>query len=103
MHRNSKRQTRQKRTLARAILSATLILWLTACTSTPKRSNSLVINITPPDPIVDGQSVIQVVYEGEPFTADADGVYMPLWYWEKMFDYVVDTQAALDSINGAEK
>ena len=82
------------------ILSATLIIWLTACTSTPK-SSTPAPKVTPPDPYTeDGELVIKIVFAGEPFTADADGVYLPYWYWEKIFDYIVDTQAAQEITSG---
>jgi hypothetical protein len=38
--------------------------------------------------------VIKYVKAGEPVTAQDDSVIMPYWYWEKIFDYIVDTQAA---------
>jgi hypothetical protein len=38
--------------------------------------------------------VIEEIKAGEPFTVDADGVYMPWWYWQKLYNYIVDTQAA---------
>lgn len=40
-------------------------------------------HFTPPDPIVNGESVIK-------YDKDADAVVMPYWYWEKLFDYIVD-------------
>ena len=71
-------------------MSAILIIWLTACTSTPTASAP---TPTPPDPYTpDGVLVIELVRAGEPFTAETDGVYLPWWYWEKVFDYIVDTQ-----------
>lgn len=38
--------------------------------------------------------MIVYVSEGETVTAQEDGVFLPYWYWEKIFDYIVDTQAA---------
>ena len=38
--------------------------------------------------------VIKYIDEGETVTAQEDGVLMPYWYFEKIFDYIVDTQAA---------
>ena len=87
----NKRLTRLKRTLARATISAISIIWLTACKSTPTASTPAV---TPPDPYTpDGVLVIELVNAGEPFTSEVDGVFLPWWYWEKVFDYIVDTQA----------
>ena len=85
-------------------MSAILIIWLTSCTSS--RTNSPAPKITPPDPYnAEGELVIKYVFEGETYTADDDGVYVPYWYWEKMFDYIVDTQAALKiaDINNGKK
>lgn len=85
-------------------MSTILIIWLTSCTSSPK--NSPAPKITPPDPYnAEGELVIQYVFEGETYTADDDGVYVPYWFWEKMFDYIVDTQAALKiaDINSGKK
>ena len=33
-------------------------------------------------------------------TAQEDSVIMPYWYWEKVFDYIVDTQAAQEIAAG---
>lgn len=46
------------------------------------------IKIYPPDPIVNGESV--VTYDEE-----TGVVSMPLWYWKKMTEYVIDTQILL--------
>lgn len=74
-------------------MSAILILWLTSCKTTPSASAP---TVTPPDPYTaDGELVIELVRAGEPFTAETDGVYLPWWYWEKVFDYIVDTQAEI--------
>jgi hypothetical protein len=81
-----------------------LSIWAISCTSS--RVNSTAPKVTPPDPYTaDGKLVIKYIFEGETFTADGDGVYMPYWYWEKMFDYIVDTQAALKiaDINSGKK
>ena len=51
----------------------------------------------PPDPYTaDGVNVLQLVCDGATVTADGDAVIMPYWYWEKVFDYIVDTQAQYD-------
>lgn len=79
-------------------MSAILILWLTSCTSTPK--NNAAPKITPPDPYnADGELVIKYIPDGQTFTAEGDAVLLPYWYWEKIFDYIVDTQAAQDIAN----
>ena len=38
--------------------------------------------------------ILKYVKAGETVTAQDDSVIMPYWYWEKVFDYIVDTQAA---------
>ena len=79
-------------------MSAILIIWLTSCTSSPK--NNTAHKITPPDPYTaDGELVIKYVPDGATITADGDAVLLPYWYWEKVFDYIVDTQAAQDIAN----
>ena len=51
--------------------------------------------ILPPDPYnAAGENVIKIIFEGETVTAQEDGVFLPYWYFEKIFDYIVDTQAA---------
>ena len=76
-------------------MTAILILWLTSCTTTPK--NKPAPRVTPPDPYnADGELVIKLIKDGETVTADGDAVLLPYWYWEKIFDYIVDTQAAQD-------
>ena len=75
-----------------------MILWLTSCTTTRQKNN--VPRILPPDPYTaDGTLVIQYVPDGETITADGDSVLLPYWYFEKLFDYIVDTQAAQDIAN----
>ena len=49
----------------------------------------------PPDPYnAAGDLVINYINEGETVTAQEDSVLLPYWYFEKIFDYIVDTQAA---------
>lgn len=75
-------------------MSAILILWLTSCVNTPKNEDTKT-TIKPPDPYnADGELVIKYLPDGATFTADGDAVILPYWYWEKIFDYIVDTQAA---------
>lgn len=66
---------------------------LTSCTTT--RINNPAPQIIPPDPYdAAGKLVIDYIHEGEIITAAEDGVFMPDWYFKKIFDYIVDTQAA---------
>nr|DAF85292.1 MAG TPA: hypothetical protein [Siphoviridae sp. ct8aS59] len=34
------------------------------------------------------------IKDGETFTATEDGLFLPFWYWQKVYDYIVNTQAA---------
>ena len=86
-------QTKLKQMHARATIALILSIWLTSCTTT--RTNNPVPIILPPDPYnAAGELVIKYIDEGETVTAQEDGVLMPYWYFEKIFDYIVDTQAA---------
>lgn len=85
-------------------MSAILIILLTSCTSS--RVNKQAPRVTPPDPYdANGELVIKYIPDGETVTADGDAVLLPYWYWEKIFDYIVDTQAAQDiaDINNEKK
>ena len=44
--------------------------------------------------------ILKYVKAGETVTAQEDGVFLPYWYWEKVFDYIVDTQAAQEIAAG---
>ena len=86
-------QTKLKQMHARATIALTLSIWLTSCTTAPK--NNPAPKILPPDPYnAAGENVIKIIFEGETVTAQEDGVLLPYWYFEKIFDYIVDTQAA---------
>ena len=57
--------------------------------------------ILPPDPYnAAGELVIKYIDEGETVTAQEGGVFLPYWYFEKIFDYIVDTQAAQEIAAG---
>ena len=57
--------------------------------------------ILPPDPYnAAGELVIKYIDEGETVKAQEDGVLLPYWYFEKIFDYIVDTQAAQEIAAG---
>lgn len=71
-----------------------LILWLSGCTST-QTTNEPAIQYTPPDPYTeDGVLVWQYIGEGEELNTETDGVFIPYWWFEKLYDYIVDVQAA---------
>lgn len=91
MHRNAQtpqsRQAKTKAKFARATILTICTLWLTSCITTPKTDNSARAKFYPPDPYnADGS----LVWE---YDADRDAVIVPYWYWEKIFDYIADTQA----------
>ena len=92
MHRNAQtpqsRQAKTKAKFVRATILTICILWLTSCITTQKTDNSARAKFYPPDPYnADGS----LVWE---YDADRDAVIVPYWYWEKIFDYIADTQAA---------
>lgn len=66
-----------------------LILLLTNCTSSQLENNTKP-KIRPPNPYDDSGNVVFVYDE------KTDCVIIPYWYWEKIFDYIVDTQAIQD-------
>jgi len=41
--------------------------------------------------------VLVLIKDGEQFTAPEDGVYMPFWYYRKLFNFIVDTQTQNDA------
>ena len=83
-------------------MSAILILWLVSCTTT--RINNPAPKSRPPEPYdANGNRLFHVIYKGETFTAPEDCVYMPYWYFEKLYDYIVDTQAAQEIAAGNKK
>lgn len=76
-----------------------LIIWLASCTSTP--ASNPAPRVTPPDPYNEaGELVIKPIKAGALFTAPEDGVYLPLWYFRNVFNYIVDTQAAQEIREG---
>ena len=81
----------------------TSILWLASCTTTPANNAPTVPRATAPDPYdAEGNLVIKPLHKNDVFLVPEDGVYLPFWYWRKVFNYIVDTQAAQD-INSPEK
>jgi len=67
-------------------------MFCTSCTSKPAKNNEV---IAAPDPIdTNGELVIITLHKSDVFLTPEDGVYLPEWYWRKVFNYIVDTQAA---------
>ena len=62
-------------------------LWLTSCTSTRTLGSSTAPQYYPPDPY---EETGALVWE---YDAERDVVIVPYWYWEKVFDYIANTQA----------
>ena len=95
MRRTWQKQTKQKQTQIPAILKMIIITWVmfcTSCTSKPARNDSV---IAAPDPIdSNGELVIITLHENAVFFTTEDGVFLPEWYWRKVFNYIVETQAA---------
>ena len=70
----------------------TSTIWATSCTSSPKKNKTV---ITAPDPVdANGELVIKTLHKNDVFLVPEDGVYLPAWYWRKVFNYIVNTQAA---------
>ena len=82
----------------------TSTLWLASCTTSPKNDTPAPApRVAVPDPYdADGRLVLEPIRSGETYTAAEDCVVMPFWYWRKLFDYIIDSQAAQD-INTTEK
>ena len=70
------------------ILSLISILALQSCKSIPNVSNEIEW-ATFPSPYVHGVSVVT-------YTQDTDSVSMPLWYWLKVTEYVIDTEKNIE-------
>lgn len=84
----SKRQkTSQK--FVQVIIVLTLTLCLVSCVCTQTAKTQPIPKIEPPLP-VDEQG--KTVWQYDPET---DSVILPFWYWQKVFDYIADTQAIL--------
>ena len=72
-----------------------LIIWAgfcTSCTSKPAENKNI---IAAPDPVdANGELVTITLHKNAVFLTPEDGVFLPAWYWRKVFNYIVDTQAA---------
>lgn len=70
-------------------------LWLTSCTTTRTVDSNPAPQFYPPDPYdKNGELVWVEIKDGETFTATEDGIYLPWWYWQKVYNYIVNTQEA---------
>lgn len=65
----------------------TLIASLSSCKSSPIVINEYLPYIAPPVPTnANGELVLK-------YDPETDNITMPYWYWQKVFDYIADTQA----------
>lgn len=73
----------------------TLIIWATFCTSCTSKPAENKNVIAAPDPVdANGELVIKTLHRYDVFLTPEDGVFLPAWYWRKVFNYITDTQAA---------
>lgn len=97
----SQKQKRLKTTLTRAIILLIFILWPTSCTTTRTAENNPAPKYYPPDPYTaDGVLVWEEIKDGQTFTASEDGIFLPWWYWQQVYNYIVNTQAAQEIASG---
>ena len=90
----SQKQRESNKTPIRAIILTICTLWLTSCTTTRTPGNNTAPKYYPPDPYDEtGALVWEEVKAGETFTASEDGLYLPWWYWQEVYNYIVNTQA----------
>lgn len=66
----------------------TCTLWLTSCTTTRTAESNPAPLYYPPDPYTADGALVWTYDEA------TDTVIMPWWYWQRVYDYIVDTQAA---------
>lgn len=93
---SSPKRKKSSRTPALAIILTICTLWLTSCTTMRTVESKPVPQYYPPDPYTaDGELVWT-------YDKETDSVTMPWWYWKKVYDYIVNTQAA-QKITSGEK
>lgn len=98
---SSQKQKRLKTMLTRAIILLIFILWPTSCTTTRTAENNPAPKYYPPDPYDEtGALVWEEIKGGETFTASEDGIFLPWWYWQGVYNYIVNTQAAQEITSG---
>ena len=98
---SSQKQKRLKTMLTLAIILTICTLWLTSCTTTRTAENNPAPKYYPPDPYdKDGALVWVMIAEGDTYTATEDGIYLPWWYWQGIYNYIVNTQAAQEITSG---
>lgn len=50
----------------------------------------------------DGTMVFEEVKKGEAFTAKCDGVFLPFWYFQNLYGYILDCEAVFDILEEKE-
>lgn len=97
----SQNQRKSNRKLTRAIILTICTLWLCSCTTTRTVENKAAPKYYPPDPYDETGALVWVeLKDGETFTASEDGLFLPMWYWRGIYDYIVNTQAAQEITSG---
>ena len=97
----SQKRKKSNRKLILAIILTTCTLWLTSCTTTRTVENKAVPKYYPPDPYDEtGALVWEEIKDGQTFTAGKDGIFLPWWYWQQVYNYIVNTQAAQEITRG---
>src|SRR5574344_307253 len=98
---SSQQPKRLNKTLTRAIILTICTLWLTSCTTTRTSENNPAPKYYPPDPYDEtGALVWEEIKGGETFTASEDGIFLPWWYWQQTYNYIVNTQSAQEIASG---
>ena len=98
---SSPKRRKSRMTLIQAIILTICILWLTSCTTTRTVENKAVPKYYPPDPYDEtGALVWEEIKDGQTFTAGEDGIFLPWWYWQQVYNYIVNTQAAQEITRG---
>lgn len=92
---SSPKRRKSRMTLTLAIILTICTLWQNSCTTTHTAESKPAPQYYPPDPYdKNGVLVWTEIKDGETFTATEDGLFLPFWYWKKVYDYIVNTQAA---------
>ena len=91
---SSPKQKKSNRKLTLAIILTICTLWLTSCTTTRTVENKAAPKYYPPDPYTADGSLVWT------YDKETDTVTMPWWYWQKVYNYIVNTQAAQEITSG---
>lgn len=90
-----RKQKRLRKVQILAIILTICTLWLTSCTTTRTVESNPAPQFYPPDPYDKNGVLVWVeIKDGQTFTATEDGIYLPWWYWQGVYNYIVNTQEA---------